>query len=378
MSCNGGSNSGTSSATSTQATSSRQLSGNETANSTLQGANPGPRSCPVVVQSPAHWDAIIPTQNGVTHVEKVVCGNLTGKSTLQALVTVRYQGTGQLLDVYVFNNITSPSPTQLFKLQNLYNGEARVSAYSTVLTAEVDQHSSINAGKSDAEMRRDLFREFQWSGVTGTLVPVSFPGIFPDLTRYQAEDDQIHVNQGQDVWKLNAALVATHLATNTHLLNWPANSQTVVVSGGGANDENAVVTVKNPRPPGNIIHVSLARLENNAKKGIWEVVAVTTNGISITSPQNRDILTSPLNVTGSGIASEGVIRTVEVLDHTYTPIGHAQVKGATGIGTTTFSSVVSYTTTFKGVKEDGIVVLYAANNTGSSTSVAVMIKELLG
>ena len=176
-----------------------------------------------------------------------------------------------------YNDITSPSPSQLFKLQSLYNGDAKISAYNTVLTAEVDQYSSINAGKSDAEMTRDLFREFQWSDGAGTLVPVSFPGIFPDLTRYQAEDDQAQVNQGQDAWKLNAAEVARQLATDTHLLNWPGDAQAVVVSGGGSNDSDAIVTVKNPAPPGNTINVSLERLERNTNKGIWEVVAVTAD-----------------------------------------------------------------------------------------------------
>ena len=378
ISCSGGGTSGTSSTPSRSTSSPGQSLGNEATSTTSQSANPSPQPCPDVAQSPAHWDAIIPTQNGVTHVEKVVCGYLNDTSTLQALVTVRYQGTGQLLDVYVFNDITSPSPTQLFKLQSLYDGEARISAYDTLLTAEVDQHSSINAGKSDAELTRDLFREFQWDGSAGTLVPVSFPGIFPDLTRYQAEDDQALVNQGRDSWKLSAVEVARHMATNALLLNWPADSQATLVSGGGASDENAVVTVKNPSPPGDSIRVSLARLERNTNKGIWEVVSVTANGISITAPQSRDILASPLNVKGTGNAFEGVIGKVDVLDHAYSPIGHAQVTGAIGNGATTFSTVVSYTSTFKGGEQDGIVVLYAANNAGSSTGEAVMVKELLG
>ncbi|HYX50310.1 MAG TPA: Gmad2 immunoglobulin-like domain-containing protein, partial [Ktedonobacteraceae bacterium] len=126
------------------------------------------------------------------------------------------------------------------------------------------------------------------------------------------------------------------------------------------------------------IRVSLERLERNTNKGIWEVVAVTASNISITTPQSRDILASPLNVMGTGNAFEGVIGTVDVLDHVYTPIGHAQVKGATGNGNTTFSTVVAYTSTFKGGKQDGLLVLYAANNAGSSTGAAVMIKELLG
>ena len=369
--------SGSSSTTTTSTTIAGQSSGNTTT-TTSPVLHPGPQPCPDALQSPAHWDAIIPTQNGVTNVEKVICGYLTGATTLQAMVTVRYQGTGQLLDAYVFNDITSPSPSQLFKLQSLYNGDARISAYNTVLTAEVDQHSSINAGKSDVEMVRDLFREFQWSDGAGTLVPVSFPGIFPDLTRYQAEDDQAQVHRGLDAWKLNAAEVARQLATDEHLLNWPGDVQTAVVSGGGSNDMNAVVTVKNPAPPGEMIRVSLERLERNTNNGIWEVVAVTAENISITAPQSRDILASPMNVTGTGNAFEGVIGTVDVLDHVYTPIGHAQVRGAAGNGNTTFSAVVSYNSTFKGGKQEGIVILYAANNAGSSTGAAVMIKELLG
>src|SRR5258705_3473346 len=35
-----------------------------------------------------------------------------------------------------------------------------------------------------------FFREFKWSGGANTFVQVTFPGIFPDLTRYQAEADQ--------------------------------------------------------------------------------------------------------------------------------------------------------------------------------------------
>jgi Immunoglobulin-like domain of bacterial spore germination len=337
----------------------------------------GSRPCPDAVKAPAHWDAIIPTQNGVTKVETVTCGNLVGNPTLQALATVRYQGTGQILDVYVYSDITSPNPTQLFKLQNLYMGDAKISGYNTVLTAEVDQNSSINAGKLNANMTRDLFREFKWSDGAGTLVPVSFPGMYPDLTRFQAETDQSQVNQGQDPWKLNAAQVANHMAADTHLLNWPSSAPTTVVSGGSSSDSDAVVTVKNPAPAGNTIKVSLQRLEGNTNGGIWEVVSVTADGMSITSPQSRDRLTSPVIVTGTGNAFEAVIGTVSILDHSYTDIGHANVRGATGNGNTTFSTNVTYTSTFKGGSQEGIVVLFAANNAGSGPAAMVMVKELL-
>ena len=81
----------------------------------------GPQPCPNAVKDAAHWDAIIPTQQNVSKVEGVTCGFLTGTTSLQALITVRYNDTGKTLDVYVYNNIESASPVQIFKLLNLYD-----------------------------------------------------------------------------------------------------------------------------------------------------------------------------------------------------------------------------------------------------------------
>src|SRR5712691_7625205 len=70
----------------------------------------GGQPCPDAVKDPAHWTAIIaPTQG--SKVESVTCANLTGTPTLQALVTVRSNGTGALLDVHVYNNILNNSPS---------------------------------------------------------------------------------------------------------------------------------------------------------------------------------------------------------------------------------------------------------------------------
>src|SRR5579884_713985 len=338
------------------------------------GVKLGPQPCPALVQEPAHWDPIIPTQVNVSKVEKVVCGYLSGKPTLQALVTVRYQGTGALLDVYVYDNIESPNPTQLFKLQSLYKGDAKISLYNTVITAEVDQASSINRGKSNAAQMPDLFREFN----TGSFAPVSFPAFFPDLTRYQAEQDQARVNQGQDGWKLDPAGVATHFVTDPHVLNWSSNVTTTVVSGGGKGDGSAVVSVKNNDAGGGTIQLTMQRLEGNTNGGIWEIVTVTANGLSIDTPKSRDILSSPVTVSGTGNAFEGKIGRIIVLDHTLSDIGHASATGAAGNGATSFSTSVSYTSTFKTGLQDGIIALYATNNAGGSLySSVVMVKELL-
>jgi hypothetical protein len=352
--------------------------GGNTTPTTAPGIGLGTRPCPDAVKDPAHWDPIIPTQSNTSKVEAVSCGNLIGNTSLQALVTVRSTGSGGILDVYVFNNITNPNPTQLFKLLSLAEGDAKISLYNTLLTGEVDGNSSINKGKADAQLTPDLFREFKWSDGAGTFVPVSFPGIFPDLTRFQAEKDQAQVNKGQDAWKLDAAMVASHMVSDPHVLNWPTTAPTTVVSGGGAHDSDAVVTVKNPGTGGGTIKVSLQRLEGNTNGGIWEVVTVEATGMSITAPQSRTLLTTPVSVKGTGNSFEGKIGQVVVLDHLYTNIGHAGATGATGNGNTSFSASVPYTSTFKGGTEEGLVVLYATNNAGGpNAAAAVIVKELL-
>ncbi len=334
----------------------------------------GTQPCPAVVSEPSHWDPIINTGSGVNAVQSVTCANLTSNDSLQALVVAVYAGTGQNADVYVFSNITSPSPNQIFKLHNLYKGSAKISAYNTLLTAEVDQGSSLNANASNGNYQQDLFREFAWSDGAGTLVPVSFPGIFPNLTRYEAERDQQLVDQGK-LPLLSATQVGSKLATT--LLKWSPDSQTTVVSGGNTHDKDAVVNVKSTGAGASTLKVTMSRLEGNTNNGIWEVIAVATDGMSITSPQNRDLLNSATTVTGTGNAFEGVIGKVKVVDHLYTTIGTADAKGASGNGNTTFSTSVTYNASFKGGTQEGLLALYSYSNADGAVAGAVMLKELL-
>jgi hypothetical protein len=348
--------------------------------STTTGSAPqlklGTRPCPEAVKDPSYWDPIVGTQANVSKVESVSCANLVGSPSLQALITVRYDGTGQILDVYVYNNITDPSPTQIFKLQNLYKGNARISGYNTLLTAEVDQDSSVNKHvSSNAKLTQDLFREFKWSDGAGTFIPVTFPGIFPDLTRYQAEIAQAHVNQGHQPWRLSAIQTAQALASN--LLHWAPSAPATILSGGGNSDLNAVVTVKSTNPGSATITVTLSRLEGNRNGNIWEATSVTSPDLSISIPQDRDLLTNPITVKGTGNAFEGRVGKVIVLDHLYTDIGHGQAFGVAGNGSTTFSMSVTYNSTFKSGLQEGVVVLYSYSSADGSISGATMVKEML-
>ncbi len=321
----------------------------------------GTQPCPVTVNEPSHWDPILSTDQGLNTVVSVTCAELTSDSSLQALVITRYEGNGQTADIYVFTDITSPSPRQIFKLHGLYKGDAKISAYNTLLTAEVDQGSSINAGQTATSYHPDLFREFKWSNSVGTLVPVSFPAIFPNLTRYEAENAQQQVNQGKQPL-LSAAQVASKLATK--LLKWPADAPTTLVSGGNQHDSEAVVMVKNAE---GAIKVTLSRLEGNTNNGIWEATSATSDGLTITAPQNRDLLNGTTTVAGT---ATGTVNKIKVLDHLYNSIGSTDANGKT-----TFSTTISYNASFKVGAQEGLLVLY--NYTNGTITGAFILKELL-
>src|SRR5947209_13624985 len=322
----------------------------------------GPQACPAGIADPAHWQTIINpiAYGGSQHVESVSCANLMGNSSLQALVTDRRSDASDTLDVFVFNNITNATPTPVFKTYGLVKGDAKISGYNTVLTAQADELSALNAGKPVSAMTADLFREFKWSANAGTLVQTVFPGIFPDITRYQAEADQASVNQGHQPWKLSATEVARTLAVR--LLNWSLNSSTTLLSGGGAHDASAVVRVRNSTVVSGAIKVTLSRLEGNTHGGIWEVVAVAADGMSITSPTQMTLLSSPVSVKGTGNAFEGQIGQVMVLDHLYNTLGKASATGVVGNGPTSFSTSLSYQTTFPAGIQEGVLVLYPPSN----------------
>jgi hypothetical protein len=336
----------------------------------------GVKSCPATVSSPTYWNPLIPTQANTGKVESVTCADILGNASLQALVNVRSTGTGSVLDVYVYDTITNPAPRQIFKLLNLYEGDARISPYSTLITAEVDQNSSVNKNaNSNSALRQDLFREFKWSDGAGTLVPVAFPGIYPDLTRYQAEADQRQVDQQHQPWKLDAKMTA-HALTTT-MLKWSPNAPTTIVNGGGPHDVNATVIVKSTQPGSSSIQITMSRLEGKISTGIWIVSAVSGNNLTIITPPPGDRLSSPTIVQGTGQAFEGIIGTLTILDHTYSTIGHTNVQGKAGMGNTTFSTSITYTSTFKIGTQEGVVVLYAPSNADGSIATATMVKVLL-
>jgi hypothetical protein len=170
-------------------------------------------------------------------------------------------------------------------------------------------------------------------------------------------------------------MVAANFAIT--LLKWPSSSPITVVSGGGQNDANAVVSVKYPSKPSGTINLTMDRLEGNTNGGIWIITHAASDGTAITKPDPNKLaqIRSPVVVRGRGNAFEAVIGKVYVLDHNYDTLGMADAKtpsGTEGMGNKAFSTRVSYKSTFKNGLQDGLVVLYSYDSAiGSIFGIAV-------
>ncbi len=282
------------------------------------------------------------------------CGYLIGQPVLQAVVMVRSNGADHLLDIHVFTNLSNSSPLEIFKLTGLQGGTAKISNYNTLLTDQEGWQPFQNE-----KIRHTLPREFKWSDGAHTLVQVGFVGLYPDMTRYQAEDAQQQVNtsQGGRGWQLDAVSTAQSFAE--FLLQWPADAPTTIVSGGGAHDARAEVLVTNPTLDHATIQVSLSRLELNTNGGIWEVTDVATKGMTLTAPHSLQQLVSPTQVTGSVSPRTGMHTVLAVLNDERTIIGQTTPGPSSSGENATFRSNIAYTSPlFQGVVQEGMLALY--------------------
>jgi len=342
----------------------------------------GPQICPGGVSDPMHWGALVGVRASDRKVEQVSCANLLLKPSLQALVTVQHMKRDRPLDVYVFNNITSVKPMQIFTLQGLVKGEASISGFNTVMTAQVDRSSAVNVGKSSSQWTADLFREFRWNSRKRTLVQVAFPGIFPDLTRYQAEADQVQGTFGQQSWKMDPAQVAQQLAVS--FLGWSRPVKATLTNGGSAQDVTATVNVEEAPArgaPGQKPHITvmLSRLEGNTHS-MWIVIAVyDPTTLTLENIKPGRLIASPVQLAGKGRALYGIIGLAVVLDHLYNVIGHIWVTTVddTGMGNAAYSTTVTYTTTFRSGAQEGIIVVVEVPGVNEEPFSVVMVKVLL-
>ena len=348
---------------------------NETAVMVKVLVNPTPSPA---ILDPAYWTQFVSAPPAIRVADSVSFGPLLGNGSWQAVVVARdILGGGPVYrDVFVFDKITDPHPQLLWHESRLLHGDAKVSGYNTVMTSQVDANSSINKGKLEGAWTNDLFREFKWSSKSGTFVQVVFPGMFPDMTRWQAEESQNAVLADQDSWRLDPVQTTQH---------WNLIAGTAkLVQGGGPTDLTAIVNVTYPDKGGPTTNIPITQVTLSA----WGDTSMASGrspqlvltGCSSTRPKADTTISSPVTVTGFGPQFEAVIGAVYIRDHLYNGIqvGNNFAMAPDGSSPPSqFSLDVTYTSSMTGIAQEGIVEL--AHSSGASFARGtVMVKVLIG
>ncbi len=320
-------------------------------------------SCPSSLAN--KWDSVVGTRPGVNKVQKVMCGSLEGSGSLTALVIARYYTPDAKMDFYVYDNLTG-TPARRFAVQGLVQGDAHISQVNTIVTSQLDSKDPIPP---------NVFKEYQWNAATASFVPVMFPAIYPDVTRYQAEQAQslasATIAQGKSAWQTSANTVVNKLASD--IFHWSlTKTQTVIFN---APTGTYIVQETNLGPGGGGFTATLFRL-NNVVTNIFEISQITPldTNTRISSPAKGVQLTSPISVSGTSQASGSILGEVMLFDDTYTIVGDSgAIHSPASSGYVNFSQSVKYQLDAPGLQE-GVIAFAATNqnNTALSNQVAMV------
>jgi hypothetical protein len=325
-----------------------------------------------VVGCPAltiNWDSLVGTHTNVNKVQKVTCGSLEGNGLLQALVNVRYYTPDAKLDFYVYDNL-SGTPVQKFKVQGLVDGDTQIGPKGTITTAEIGLNGLSSAIPN-------LFKEYQWNGTT--FGQILFPGLYPDITHYQAEKSQaLYVSQGgasgSESWRTSGILVAEHLAMS--VFRWSNVTKAVVKNN---LVDPIIVQVINKGTGGGGFNATLYHLDG-VSTNILEITSVTsTNGsVSLSSPTPGTQISSPVSVQGTYVASGGTLGRVVLYDNTYVTVGNTgDLHSSVTSGSGSFNVAVHYTLNARGVQEGVIAFFSTSQDNTAFINQAVMMKVFL-
>lgn len=319
------------------------------------------------------WDKLVGTTPKVNKVQKVICGSLEGAGTLDALVNVRYYSSDLKLDYYVYDNLYG-TPIKRFSQQGLLDGDAQISPTGTIMTAEIGPGDQLKGNP-------DVFKNYQW--INGSFQQILFPGIYPDMTYYQAEMDQAQLNaelaagDKHDAWKATFLGVADHLATT--IFHWTSaniHASTVRFSN---HDGVYIVAVTNLGTGGGGFTVTMFHLDYNLYN-IFEVSQVNSidGTVNLSSPASDVQVTNPIDVNGSDNATGSILGKVVVYSDVYIAVGSSgDIHSPVTSGYTNFSQSVPYQLNAPGVQE-GAVTFYATNQNNSDLSnQVVMVKVFL-
>ena len=322
-----------------------------------------------------NWDKLVGTKAGVNKVQKVTCGTFEN-GALTALVNVRYYSPDAKMDFYVYDNLLG-APAKRFGVQGLIGGDAQISPTNTIITAENPNNDPLGP---------NLFKEYQWNG--STYAQILFPGMYPDMTHYQAKQDQANVNAqlaqttatptaSNNVWQNSAFAVVSKMAQD--VFHWSSSTIKNTVLTYSSPTQTYIIQTTNYGPGGGGFTTSLFRLDN-VVTNIFEVKQVSSiDGTALlNSPANglTQPVSSPIKVSGSYQSSGTILGRVAIYSDTYVLVGDTNaIHGSASTGSVSFAPSVSYHLEARGLQE-GLVAFYVTNQNNIVTSNQVVLAKV--
>jgi hypothetical protein len=282
-----------------------------------------------------------------------------------ALVPVSNDANQHSLDIYIYGcsmQQHSPQLHLLFKQQDLLEGSVQISKTKTLLIGSLDSTLSNSARMQIEPWQQYIYHEYGWQ--QGRFVPLVFPGFYPVLTRSEAEILQDQFNSGQELPWNDPLTTARQLALD--LLHWPAHELYSHLQATNATTTRVLVWRKHPYEQ---IEVTLSRLIQAGKNGLWFVTGAQSPGLTLDTHELHAPLNSPLFLNGTLLQRVGIVR-AELFNHLLTPLPLLNKPILHMLPGRTFSTTLFYTN--NAPNQPGILLLENRLSEKSKSQIILM------
>lgn len=287
-----------------------------------------------------------------------------------ALVQVMNEGSQNALDVYVFGCLMqqhSPKLTKLFTQRGLIQGSVTVSPANTLITSELDTTLSPQASTLVQPLQQNVYREYSWQN--GKFIQVTFPSLYPVTSHSEAEALQQQANDGQSMPWSDPLMTAEQMAKD--IFKWPANSPQDVVLNNNGTTAHVQLVQQNPHMQ---VTLTLQRLVQQNKTGLWFVTEAQAGGISLDQPQASSMITSPMTIKGDGTLIDGQM-TATLFDHTLTPLSLLNNPTLNVAANGAYTGMLFYTNSVQ--NQPGLLLLQSIPPNGSSEAGQLLLTRVI-
>jgi hypothetical protein len=284
------------------------------------------------------------------------------------LVQVVDSSPQHLLDVYIYGcsmqrtqvkNAQAqmkPVITLLFKRQGLIQGETSITRANTLSISQEDTSISPDTSILLQPLEQNVYQEYTWRN--GAFTQITFPGLYPALSRTEAEALQDQENNGQALPWNDPQVTAEQMAKDA--LAWPVNDLHSTVQD---NDGTVAHLLLSRQSPHLEVSVTLKRLIQHNKMGLWFVTAAQTPDIVLNQTGSTLSISSPATLQGRSTLTDGQAN-VTLFDHALTPLKILNDAQSTIQANGTFTETLHYTNNIPG--QPGLLLIEGVPASGST------------